>query len=209
MHDIDRALFEYQQEHAGPGAGELQETQEVQLAGELLELRDERELDRFLGDLIKGAVSAGKDFLASDAGRALGGVLKSAARQALPQLGRALGDVVAPGRGGQLGSRLGSAVAGRLGLETEGLSAEDRQFEVARAFVRFADTAARTAAEAPQGVPPTAVASRAATVAAAQHLPGLVPVLRQLRPPGPGHPGHRPPSGRWVRRGSTVVLFNV
>jgi hypothetical protein len=136
-------------------------------------------------------------------------VLKSAARQALPQLGKVLGNAVAPGVGGQIGSRLATAAGSRLGLETEGLSAEDRQFEAARAFVRFADTAARSAVRAPSGVPAPAVALRAATVAASRQLPGLVPVLRQLRPPGPGGSGRRATSGRWVRRGSTVVLFNV
>jgi hypothetical protein len=207
MHDIDRALFEDQQE-TGSG-NELHETQEVQLAGELLEIRDETELDRFLGNLLSTAVRAGRSFLASDTGRALGGVLKSAAKQALPQIGRVIGNAVAPGVGGQFGSRLASAAGSRLGLETEGLSAEDRQFEAARAFVRFADTAARTAARAPAGAPAPSVAVRAATAAASRHLPGLVPVLRQLRPPGPGGPGRRPASGRWVRRGSTVVLFNA
>ncbi len=121
-----------------------------------------------------------------------------------------MGDFIAPGSGGQIGSQLASSVGAKLGLELEGLSAEDRELEAARAFVRFADETATIAEAAPPSVPPTAVAAHAATVAAGHQLPGIAPVVRALRPPGSGGPAHPvTATGRWVRRGSTIVLHNV
>jgi hypothetical protein len=189
----------------------MYESLETELAGQLLEVSNEQELDRFLGSLLSSAVSAGKSFLASDAGKALGGMLKGAAKQALPQIGRAVGDLVSPA-GGDVGSQLGSAAASKLGLELEGLSAEDRELEAAKAFVRFADEAARIAQAAPPGVPPTAAAAHAGVVAAQRQLPGIVPLVRQLTPPGVAGVGvqeHFGPhsAGRWERRGPTIVLF--
>ncbi|HLZ36601.1 MAG TPA: hypothetical protein VKP64_02330 [Mycobacteriales bacterium] len=212
MHDIDRALFEtenYESENyeaeGGDHEGRLDETLELQLAGELLEVTNEAELDRFLGNVLRSAISAGQAFVNSSAGKAVGGILKSAAKQALPQLGRVVGDVVAPGVGGQFGARLGSMAGSALGLELEGLSQEDREFEAARAFVRFADEAARTAVTAPPSVPPAAAAARAATVAAQRQLPGLVPVIAQMSPSAlagvPGRRGHpRSEGGRGAAR---------
>lgn len=213
MHDIDRALFEMEQDEADLGEleGELSDSREMQLAGELLEITDEAELDQFLGKLVSGAVSAGRSFLRSDAGRAVTGIVRKAAKQALPRIGQALGDYVAPGVGGQIGSKLGGFVGRQLGLELEGLSAEDREFEVARAFVRFAEETARTTASAPPSIPPMAAATRAATVAAQRQLPGLVPVV--ARPSGrPGGPARRRGQARWVRRDNgavTVTLYGV
>ncbi|WP_433158567.1 hypothetical protein [Kribbella sp. CA-247076] len=206
MHDIDRALFE--SETFGEGEEEYQEfgqasESELALASELLEITTEAELDRFLGKLVSGALSAARSFAGSDAGRAVGGVLKSVAKQALPQLGKAVGDVVAPGRGGALGQRAGQWLGSRLelGLQTEGLSAEDEEYEVARAFVRFANETAGRAAQAPPGMPPALAAQRAAVAAAQRHLPGL------LRPQGAA--GGRGAEGRWIRRGDRIIVLDA
>jgi hypothetical protein len=211
MHDIDRALFESE----AFGEGEQNEYQEygetsdseLALASELLEVTTEAELDRFLGKLVSGAISAVRSFAGSDAGRAVGGVLKSAAKQALPQLGRAVGDVVAPGRGGAIGQRAGQWAAGRLelGLQTEGLSAEDEEYEVARAFVRFANETARRAAQAPPTVPPQVAAQRAAVAAAQRHLPGLVGAQGAQGAAG----GSRGSEGRWIRRGNRIIVLDA
>jgi hypothetical protein len=211
MHDIDRALFEMEDEDEwGEAEGGMYESTEMEMAGEFLELASEQELDRFLGKLLSSAVGAGKAFLGSDAGKAVGGLLKGAAKQVLPQIGRAVGDFVAPGSGGQIGSQLASSVGAKLGLELEGLSAEDRELEAARAFVRFADETAQIAEAAPPSVPPATAAVHAATVAAQHQLPGIAPVVRALRPPGSVGPSRGvTASGRWVRRGSTIVLHNV
>ena len=89
-------------------------------------------------------------FVRSDTGRALGGILRdslrSVAKQALPVVGRAIGDTAGDTA---IGDRAGSAVGNLLGLELEGLSAEDREFEVARQLVRFAGSAVGQAAVAP------------------------------------------------------------
>jgi hypothetical protein len=211
MHDIDRALFESE----AFGEGEQNEYQEygetsdseLALASELLEVTTEAELDRFLGKLVSGAISAVRSFAGSDAGRAVGGVLKSAAKQALPQLGRAVGDVVSPGRGGAIGQRAGQWAAGRLelGLQTEGLSAEDEEYEVARAFVRFANETARRAAQAPPTVPPQVAAQRAAVAAAQRHLPGLVGAQGAQGAAG----GSRGSEGRWIRRGNRIIVLDA
>src|SRR6185503_1328330 len=75
---------------------------------------------------------------------------KGVAKQALPQLGQIAGDFVAPGAGGSCGAKAGGWLASKLelGLELEGLSAEDREFETAKALVRFGDEAAQRAAAA-------------------------------------------------------------
>jgi len=209
MHDIDRALFESEgfgesEQYEYQEFGEASES-ELALASELLEVTTEAELDRFLGSLISGAISAARGFAGSDAGRAVGGILKSAAKQALPQLGRAVGAAVAPGRGGgAIGQRAGQWLGGKLelGLQTEGLSAEDREYEVARAFVRFADETARRAAQAPPNVPPGVAAQRAAIAAAQRHLPGLVGAQGAAG-------GARGAEGRWIRRGNRIILLDA
>lgn len=177
---------------------------EAELASELLELSSEQELDHFLSDLISGAARAAGGFLRSDAGRALGGILKGAAKQAVPTIGRAIGERIAPGTGGSAGAGLADRAGTLLGLELEGLSAEDREFEVSRQFVRFAHAAAQDLATAPPGPSPDAAARAAAARAAADHAPGLVP------PESAGaHPGLRRRSGRWVRRGDSIVLLGI
>jgi hypothetical protein len=222
MHDIDRALFETEAGYAGEeewsgeeeytGEGELFEystgegettgyefgDRESELATELLEITSEQELDRFLGSLISTAVSGVRNFARSKAGQAVGGILKNAAKKALPQLGQALGDTVGAG---SLGKQAGSWLGGKLelGLQTEGLSAEDREYEAARAFVRFAGDTAQRAAQA--GGNPATAAQQAATAAARRHLPGLLQ--------GGGSGGTRSQSGRWVRRGNHIVLLGT
>ncbi len=213
MHDIDRALFEMGQQEAyeGEGEGELAGQTELGLATELLEVTNEEELDRFLGDVLRGAVRAGQSFVRSDLGKSVGGLLKTAAKQALPHVGRALGSWVAPGVGGAVGGKIGSFVADRLEAELEGLSQEDRELEISRAFVRFADATAREAAAAPPNVPPPVAAQQAALVAARRHLTPLAPVIRRMSPPpgGPKPRDQRGKSGRWERRGRYIVLLNA
>ena len=145
----------------------------------------------------------------SPVGQAVGGALKNTVKRALPGVGRAVGDWVAPGRGGDIGSRVGNAAADLFGLELEGLSSEDREFEVARSFVRFADAACRNAASAPPNAPPQAVAQAALTAAARQHAPGLLQAAQPATPSGgqgSGNGNGQPRSGRWVRQGRVIVI---
>jgi hypothetical protein len=125
-----------------PASGEALE---LELASELLEVTNEQELDHFLGGLISKVGKGIGSFVHSPIGQALGGVLKDAAKKALPIAGSALGSVVGGPVGGMIGGKLASAAGNMFGLELEGLSPEDREFEEARGFVRLASEATRLA----------------------------------------------------------------
>jgi hypothetical protein len=203
-------------EPAGRGAGHGADRfdrviGETELATELLEVQESAALDRFLGRLLGRAAGATRDFVRSPTGRALTGILKKAAGEALPAPARGLGALVGGDIAG-VGERLGQRAGSLFGLELEGLSYEDREFEVAKAFVRFADAAAEQAATAPPGSPPAAVATAAATTAARRHAPGLLAVLTPSGPGSPITPGSSGSSGqhgRWERRGDRIVIFDV
>jgi hypothetical protein len=231
MHDLDRTQLEAEQDYFGEaypaqeaayeqrpngeyeqypngeyeGGGPLDEVQEMEFAAELLEVTNEAELDQFLGKLFKGVTSAAGQFLRSDTGRALGGFLKDKAREALPALGHAVGERLAPGSGGDIGAQLASKAGQLFGLELEGLSGEDREFEASRQLVRYFADAAQEAAAAQASKGPVAAARTAATVAAQRHAPGL---LAGAGAPGAANGGGRR-TGRWVRRGRTIVLLGI
>jgi hypothetical protein len=251
MHDLDRTQLEEEYEAAGLEygsqgeqflgllgpifGGELEalpipELEEIQLASELLETTTEQELDRFLGDVLRAAGRAAGAFVRSDTGRALTGVMKGAAKKVLPVMGGAVGGWVTPG-GATVGRRLGDAAADLLGLELEGLSAEDREFEAARHFVRFLAAACRQGLGAPSTAPAPIVARRAVETAAHRYAPGFARLLGGGVPPSStnGVPGASPmsvapgapdtanwlggqqqaQSGRWVMQGNVVVLYGL
>ena len=81
----------------------------MELATELLEVASEQELEQFLGDLLKSAAGATRSFVKSPTGRQLTGVLRQAARKALPIVGRAGGEWVRRG-GGAAGAKVASGV---------------------------------------------------------------------------------------------------
>jgi hypothetical protein len=209
MHDIDRTQAEFTTESEfGFGetewsgeAGVLSEADEMQLASELLSVSTEAELDQFLGGLIKRAAQAVGSAVRSPIGQAVGGVLKSAAKQALPLAGGALGGYIGGPLGAKIGSGLASAAGSALGLEAEMMAQEDREFEGAKQFVRFAATTVKNAATAPPSPNPAAAAQAAATAAARQFLPGLVA--------SNGAAAGRGQTGRWLRRGGKIVIYGV
>lgn len=191
----------------------LSDEEEMELAADLLNVSSEEELEQFLGKVFnkvrkaaRGAVRAGKRFFKSGVGRRLGGVLKGLAKKALPIAGTAIGGAFGGPAGAAIGGRLAS-VGGRLfGLELEGLSPEDQEFEVARRFVRLAASAANNAAKASQTPQsPQRIVRSAVVKAARQHAPGL---LSADKAAGAGSLG-RARTGRWVRRGKTIVLLGV
>lgn len=216
MHDIDRTQLE--SEFSGFEADEFGyedgsevfgengsespfgEAEEMELAAELLGVTTEAELDQFLGGLIRKAGRAIGGFVRSPVGRAIGGALKSVARTALPIAGRAIGTYFGGPAGGAIGGKLAGAAGRIFGLELEGLSQEDQEFEVARRFVRLAGTAVKNAALAPAGTPPAVAARQAMAAAAQQHAPGLV---------GGGVSGVGRQSGRWVRRGRAIIVLGA
>jgi uncharacterized protein (DUF697 family) len=172
---------------SGAGGSPLSEAQEMELAAELLEISSEEELEQFLGGLIKKVGG----FVRSPIGRALGGVLKSVAKKALPIVGGAIGSFVAPGVGTAIGSKLGSMASGLFELELEMMSAEQAEFEVARRVVGLAAHSARTAAMARprHGVSPHTVARAAVAQAARMYAPGLSRSMMQtLRASRGGRP---------------------
>lgn len=214
------------------GASALSESQpvfdevtEMELAAELLSAQNEEELEQFLGNILKKAGKFIGNVAKGPVGKVLMPALKSAAKIALPAAGAALGNLVLPGVGGALGSKLASTAGSMFGLEFEGLSPQDREFEAAKRVVRFSATAGNRLARTPTTVPPR-TAVKAATVAAAkQHIPGLLRpkvvhnVQRVLRNaqinaarqraglsqiPGVGHPTHRP-RGTTYGNGPTTI----
>jgi hypothetical protein len=143
------------------------EIQEMEYAANLLEITDEGELDQFLGGLIKRAGQAAGGALEPPVGRALGGYLKAAVRQVLPSIEAGAAGVAA-GRG------LATPSGQVLGLELEGLSAEDQEFEIARRLVRLIGAATQKAAQVAPGVDGQSAAKQAVLASARTHAPGLV-----------------------------------
>lgn len=215
--EFDELSPEFEFEFDGEGESPFSEEEEMELAAELLTLSSEEELDYFLGKVFKkawkGIKKVGRKVI-----RPLGGVLKAVAKKALPVVGGALGSFIPiPGVGTAVGTALGSAVGKALEMELEGLSEEDREFELSKRFVRLAGIAARQAAQTPSNVHPMAAVRTALTTAAQQ--------MQQESSWGRGasysgarysgarysdsrHSGSRR-SGRWVRRGRTIILHGV
>ncbi len=230
-------------EEAETVTGALGEDAEVELASQFLEIGSEHELEQFLGDLLTTATAAAGSFARSREGRQIGGILKRAAGRVLPVLGRAAGRVAGGAiagltggsatryrrAGARMGGALGDLARRGFGLELEGLSAEDQEFEVARNFVRFGHAAIRDSVRRSGTAPAGQVAQRAAVAAARRFAPGLVTERVLSGPPlprwsstvaanhqtsRPARPGScpacgspdRPTSGRWEMRGNTIVL---
>jgi uncharacterized protein (DUF697 family) len=203
MHDLDMPQaesFEFEFNSESEWNEVFHESELNELASELLEVQSDQELDQFLGKLIQKVGSVAGKVVKSPLGQQLGGMLKGVAKQALPVVGGALGSMVAPGVGTAIGSKLGSMAGQALGLELEGLSQEDREFEAAKQVVRLATNASRTALAAPPGANPAQVAGAAVNKAVQKFAPGLTGAL--------GAAGGRG-SGRWVRKGNRIILLGV
>jgi hypothetical protein len=205
--------FEFNQGESSP-YGEAEsvfgEADEVAIASELLGVSTEEELDHFLGKLIRQAGQVFGRAIPIPAGQAIGSLLKGAARRSLPGIGAALGGYLGGSRGAQFGGQAASAAGRLFGLELEGLSGEDQEFEVARRFVRFSGEAVKNLTQRPPGRD-LRNAARAATIGAAQsHAPGLLqPQGPVARPPSTPVSAGRSQSGRWTRRGNKIVLHGL
>ena len=220
MHDFDRTQpefsneqFEFEQNEWSPESGTFNESEEMELATELLGVSNEGELDRFLGDLVSRATKAVGSFARSPIGQAVGGVLKGVAKKAIPMAGSAIGNYFGGPLGAKIGSGLANAASDALGLEGE-MANEDREFEGAKQFVKLAAQTAAQAASAPQGSDPRAVAQQAAVAAARALAPGLLAGMSAGPGGAPGMAPHGPAgagvkSGRWLRRGNKIVLYGA
>jgi len=182
---------------AETGAEEVfSEIEEMKLAAALLEVSDEAKLDRFLGNLIGQAGQAVGRFVSSPTGQALSGILKNTAKQALPIVERALSRYVGMDSGTQIGEQHTSEAGRIFGLELEGLSPEDKEFEVAKRFVRFGGAAVKHAISTPITADSREMAKKAIVQAAQRHAPGLLRV-------GLGTPKN---TGHWRRSGHNIIV---
>lgn len=199
--------YETYAETYGEIEGFFNEAEEMEIAAELLSVTNEEELDQFLGSLFNKVKKGIGKITSSKAFGPLGGILKGIARKALPIAGGALGSLIPiPGVGTALGTAAGAAAGKMFGLELEGMSSEDQEFEVARRFVRLAGDAAEEVASTVPSVPPVQAAQAAVVNAAQKHAPGL---LAGVNARGPAQQARSRNSGRWIRRGRVVILLGL
>ncbi|WP_375754508.1 hypothetical protein [Corallococcus exercitus] len=239
MHDLDRTTpelegetfsYEFDAEADGEAEGgeleaegesgmELEAEAEAQLdelASELLEVGNEAELEQFLGGLIQRVAHSMGTRVRGPMGRRLGLHLKRVLRQMPPFMAY-------PQSGGGRRSRFGSERLTRLGpgrpppeeeagavssevfgLELEGLSHEDQELEMARQVVQLAADAAQTALSTPHEQREDEVSQGAVAQAVERFAPGLAGT--RLSPaPLMG----AATSGRWVRKGSRIILLGA
>jgi hypothetical protein len=199
--------MEYSEAEHYETAGEadlFSEVELMELGEQLLEVTNEAELDQFLGDLLKGAVGkiAGAVGIPPGVINSVGGLLKGAAKAALPLAGTAVGGFFGGPLGAQIGRGAASAAGNILGLEAE-LNGENYEFEGAKNFVRMAADALQTAATAPPDIDPADIPGAAVTAAAERHAPGLLESARKYR-----RHHHGAASGRWFREGRNVIIVN-
>ena len=166
--------YEAEMEWEAEGGSPFSQEQEMELAAELLSVSNEQELEQFLGDLFKKVGKAAGKIINSPVGKALGGALKQAAKTALPIVGSAVGGYFGGPMGAQLGGKLASAGGQLLGLELEGMSPEDKEFEMGRGFVRFAGDATLRAARYQRSMPHRRAVRMALRGAAHRYAPGLL-----------------------------------
>jgi hypothetical protein len=225
MHDLDRTLRTYESETGGDWElgeememeafdheGPFSESEEMELAAELLSLESEDEVEQFLGKLFKKAGGVKGIF------KSLGTVLKPIAKAALPIAGKVAGSFFGGPVGGAIGGKLGTFASKLFEMELEGMDPGQMEMEVARRVVRLAGTAAQTAASSPASASPMATAKAAVASAAQQHAPGLLRGRFGRRLTGgapfypsiPGGPRRcRQKSGAWIRRNGKLILLGV
>ena len=203
---------EFEMEFLSDGQGEMGDNMmEMEIAGELLTVSNDQELDQFLGKLARRAGRAVAGFAKSPAGNMLKGALKKVAKKALPIAGKAIGTYFGGSAGGAIGGKLGSLATRLFELELEGLSPEDQEFEVSKAYVRFANDALRKGAMAARKNPnagPQQIMKTALRQSASRYAPGLLTGNsgmggRQSRFPT----GAR--KGTWVRKGRALILYEM
>jgi hypothetical protein len=205
MSDFQNPLTDYspQTEMTGPYPGMqfaslsastvFSEDEELELASELLEIANERELGEFVRGLIRNSEQALNQAVEPAVEHDIGDILKGIAQVALPIIGGIAGGFFGGPGGAALGSNLAGSVGHAFGLELEGLSPEDSEFEVAKQFVRFASAAVKNALEADPNSDPAIIAHEAAVEAARTHAPGLMNISEVSNPTHPNHPRN----GRW------------
>jgi hypothetical protein len=184
------------------------EAEEMELAIGLLEVTSEAELEQFLGKLFKKAWRGLKTIGSQ--------VLRPLVKTVLPIAAGAAGTFFGGPAGGAIAGKLGSLVSQALEAETAGIMPQDRDVEKCRQFVHMAGTAARAAALAPAEADPVAVAQRVLANAAQRTLTvgaqgaSLAAARSRCRCGQSWNCmcGQTGKSGRWIRRGRSIVLIN-
>lgn len=199
MHDLDRLTQDLDatgdvEPTARRGPDDRHELAVVRDATRLLEMTSHSELEALLdGVLSRAALAAGAGLPPATA-RAVALAtkqgLRGLGRTVLPVAGRSFDAWVRPG-GDSQGAAATLHVSRLLGLPVEGLSTEDREYEIATAYVRFAHVAARRAFRLARSAPPEVAADRALASARRETFPALRPRVRR---------------GRWRRRGPQIVV---
>ncbi|HEY6126241.1 MAG TPA: hypothetical protein VIV63_16430 [Steroidobacteraceae bacterium] len=116
---------------------------EMELASRFLEATDAPRLQHAISALIKRARDAsGRKLDAATARRLRQQLLDTATRLGFPQIGRLRHAAIRPPQVAR-GMGVLSRAARSLGVELEGLSPEDKEFEIARRFVRLGGQTAR------------------------------------------------------------------
>lgn len=154
-------------------------------SADLLGLADTAQLEGFLAKLVRSIAAANRLSLDAALSKALVASLKGAVLTIMPIHSGANGGV-----------DLKSKAARIFGMELEGLSPEDKEYEVAQQFIRLATDTIHHAAAAANSAAPTAVATAALRQAARQYAPGLLQKESQAAPA----------SGRWRREGRRIIL---
>jgi hypothetical protein len=205
-----------QESEGGDYEAVFDELEEMEQAAALLEVQDEGELDQFLGGFFDKVKKKLRAALPPQVQKALTDTLKKVAKKALPTGAAALGNLIAPGVGGAIAGRVAGSATKMFGLELEGMSYEDQQFEVARRVVGLGAEATKAAAQTVQagiGQPPAQIAKDAVLQAAQTHAPGLATgllaggIAASNRAFSGGRGFGR--SGRWYRRGRRIVIVGV
>lgn len=189
--------YEYEDEYGHEGL--LSNAEEMEMAAELLEITSEEELEQFIGSIFKKIKRKVRKYVPKSIRKAVSRKLRGLAKKALPWAGRMAGGFIGGPVGAALGGKAASMAGRYFGLELEGLSPEDQEFEVARRFVRLTAEAARQASKAPTKAPPQMVATKAVNRAIKKHAPGLT------NRSGRGRGQH----GTWKRRGNKIVIFGA
>jgi hypothetical protein len=145
--------------------------EEIELATGILDAAFDGRPSDVLGRIVAVVERKASRAIPLDSRRRLIELLERSSREAVPALGGAIG--------GPLRTARAVEASRFLGLETEGLSSEATDFELARHFVRFAAAAAERAARTSDTKPPDMVADEAVRSAARALAPGLLS-------PGPG-----------------------
>jgi hypothetical protein len=156
----------------------------------LLESAERSALPTVLARLLRNAARATGRTIEMNVEGELVRLLQHAAHIALPRTGIVSSD--------------GAARASRFfGIELEGLSPEDQEFETARRFIQLIEAAAGHAAAGSPRLPPTVAAWLAASRAAKRFAPGWS--AAQRTPPGVA--GHQHRSARITAGGSRPISF--